>query len=84
MDYPTPAHRPAYSVLDCTATAQALGHPAPPWRTNLRRMLAEAGHPVVTLVRTKVGPIHLGDTRPGKWRNLTSTEVGALYAAADL
>jgi 23S rRNA pseudouridine2605 synthase len=50
----------------------------------VRRMLAEAGHPVVTLVRTKVGPIHLGDTRPGKWRNLTSTEVGLLYKAAEL
>ena len=50
----------------------------------VRRMLAEAGHPVLTLVRTKVGPIHLGDTKPGKWRNLTSTEVGLLYKAAEL
>ena len=50
----------------------------------VRRMLAEVGHPVLTLVRTRVGPITLGDTKPGKWRNLTSTEVGALYAAAGL
>ena len=50
----------------------------------VRRMLAEVGHPVLTLVRTRVGTIHLGDTKPGKWRNLTSTEVGALYAAAGL
>lgn len=50
----------------------------------VRRMLAEVGHPVITLVRTKVGPISLGDTKPGKWRNLSSTEVGALYAAAEL
>lgn len=50
----------------------------------VRRLLAEVGHPVITLVRTQVGPIHLGDTKPGKWRNLTSTEVGALYAAAGL
>jgi len=50
----------------------------------VRRMLAEAGHPVLTLVRTKVGPIHLGDTKPGKWRNLTNTEVGLLYKAAEL
>ena len=41
VDYPTPAARPVYSVLDCTATTQALGRPAPHWRTNLRRMLAE-------------------------------------------
>ena len=50
----------------------------------VRRMLAEVGHPVITLVRIQVGPIHLGDTKPGKWRNLTSAEVGALYAAAEL
>ena len=50
----------------------------------VRRMLAEVGHPVITLVRTQVGPIHLGDTKPGKWRNLSSTEVGALYAAAEM
>lgn len=50
----------------------------------VRRMLAEVGHPVITLVRTQVGPIHLGDTKPGKWRNLTSTEVGLLYKAAEL
>ncbi len=50
----------------------------------VRRMLAEVGHPVLTLVRTKVGPIHLGETKSGKWRNLTSAEVGALYQAADL
>ena len=50
----------------------------------VRRMLAEVGHPVITLVRTQVGPIHLADTKPGKWRNLTAAEVGALYKAAGL
>ena len=50
----------------------------------VRRMLAEVGHPVLSLVRVQVGPIHLGDTKPGKWRNLSSAEVGALYAAAEL
>ncbi|MBO9499955.1 MAG: dTDP-4-dehydrorhamnose reductase [Novosphingobium sp.] len=40
-DYPTPARRPSYSVLDKTATIAALGGPAPHWRANLRRMLAE-------------------------------------------
>ena len=41
LDYPTPAARPAFSVLDCTATGAALGAPAPHWRANLRAMLAE-------------------------------------------
>lgn len=40
-EYPTAARRPAYSVLDCSATAAALGAPAPHWRENLRAMLSE-------------------------------------------
>lgn len=40
-DYPTPAIRPAYSVLDKTKTFAAIGGPAPHWRVNLRRMLEE-------------------------------------------
>jgi dTDP-4-dehydrorhamnose reductase len=37
--YPTPARRPAYSVLDATATAETLRLPRRPWRVNLRLML---------------------------------------------
>jgi dTDP-4-dehydrorhamnose reductase len=40
-DFPTPAKRPAYSVLDKTATFAALGGAAPHWRVNLRAMLQE-------------------------------------------
>ena len=50
----------------------------------VRRLLAEVGHPVISLVRTQVGPVRLGDTKPGKWRSLTSAEVAALYEAAGL
>jgi 23S rRNA pseudouridine2605 synthase len=50
----------------------------------VRRMLAEVGHPVQSLVRTQVGPVRLGDTKPGKFRALSSTEVAALYKAAGL
>lgn len=50
----------------------------------VRRMLAEVGHPVQSLVRTQVGPIRLGETKPGKFRSLSSTEVAALYKAAGL
>ena len=50
----------------------------------VRRMLAEAGHPVLSLVRTQVGPIRLGDTKPGKFRRLTKGEVGDLYSAAGM
>lgn len=40
-EYPTPARRPHYSVLDKTSTIAVLGGPAPHWRTNLRAMLHE-------------------------------------------
>lgn len=40
-DYPTPAKRPAFSLLDCGATRAALGAEAVHWRTNLRLMLEE-------------------------------------------
>jgi dTDP-4-dehydrorhamnose reductase len=40
-EYPRPARRPAYSVLDKRRTAEALGYPPPHWRTSLRTMLDE-------------------------------------------
>ena len=41
VDYPTPAKRPAYSVLDKTDTEKLLGKSLPHWRTSLRKMLKE-------------------------------------------
>jgi dTDP-4-dehydrorhamnose reductase len=40
-DYPTAARRPAYSVLDCTATRAELGLEAVHWRVSLRAVLKE-------------------------------------------
>ncbi|MEQ5789348.1 dTDP-4-dehydrorhamnose reductase [Erythrobacter sp. NFXS35] len=39
--YPTLAQRPAYSLLDCSATRAFLGEAPVPWRANLRLMLEE-------------------------------------------
>ena len=50
----------------------------------VRRMLAEAGHPVSRLVRTHVGPVALGLLRPGTTRALSTREIGDLYAAVGL
>ncbi|MGN6302307.1 MAG: pseudouridine synthase [Angustibacter sp.] len=50
----------------------------------VRRLLEAVGHPVERLVRVQVGPIHLGDLRPGRWRVLTRSEVGQLFTAAGL
>ena len=43
-DYPTPARRPAYSVLDRGSTERALGLKPAHWRVNLRKMLKELGN----------------------------------------
>jgi 23S rRNA pseudouridine2605 synthase len=48
----------------------------------VRRLLAEVGHPVTRLVRTAIGPIKLGEMKPGRVRRLTNAEVSALYKAA--
>ncbi|MFH0245014.1 pseudouridine synthase [Streptomyces sp. HK10] len=50
----------------------------------VRRMLAEAGFPVDKLVRTRFGPIALGDQKSGWLRRLTNTEVGMLMREVDL
>ncbi|MEV4624297.1 pseudouridine synthase [Asanoa sp. NPDC049573] len=47
----------------------------------VRRMLDEVGHPVNRLVRTAIGPIRLGDLKPGRTRRLTNAEVAALFKA---
>lgn len=40
-DYPTPAKRPSFSVLDTCKTADALGAPAPHWRHSLIKVLEQ-------------------------------------------
>jgi len=40
-DYPTPASRPCYSVMDKTTTWKALGIKSEHWRVALRQMMAE-------------------------------------------
>ena len=50
----------------------------------VRRMLAAVGHPVSRLVRITVGPIKLGNLPPGSTRDLSTKEIGELYAAVGL
>ena len=44
----------------------------------VRRMCAALGHPVVRLVRTRIGPLSDRSLRPGTWRPLHPDEVRAL------
>lgn len=50
----------------------------------VRRMLAAVGYPVEALVRTDIGPVTLGDQRPGSFRALRRDEISALYTAVGL
>ena len=50
----------------------------------VRRMCASIGHQVKKLTRVRMGPIKLGDLRPGHWRDLTPREVRLLQEAASL
>jgi len=38
QDYPTPARRPRYSVLDCSRIARVFGLQSPDWRISLRKV----------------------------------------------
>jgi len=50
----------------------------------VRRMFDAVGFPVIDLVRTAFGPLHLGGMKPGALRPLRPEEVRALYTAVGL
>ena len=50
----------------------------------VRRLLEHVGHPVIRLVRVAVGPVRLGDQRPGTLRSLENAELSELYRLVGL
>ncbi len=50
----------------------------------VRRLLDAVDQPVLALARTQIGPIRLGELKPGRTRALNREEVGALHRAAGL
>ena len=51
-------------------------------KRQVRRMCEAVGHPVIRLVRTKIGPLADRSLAPGEWRVLAIDEVRALERAA--
>ena len=49
----------------------------------VRRMCDAIGHPVLRLVRTRIGPVRDTTLPPGRWRALSAHEVRSLAAAAN-
>jgi 23S rRNA pseudouridine2605 synthase len=50
----------------------------------IRRLMEAVGVDVLRLIRTKFGPISLGDTPEGRWRDLNSTELLNLQKALNI
>jgi pseudouridine synthase len=47
-------------------------------KRQIRRVAASLGHPILRLIRERIGPLHLGQLQPGQWRHLSNQEVRAL------
>ncbi len=73
-------------LLPCTIEPLELGSGTSRWRVvlhegkknQIRRMFRAVGHPVVRLVRVRVGPVTLGELPAGRYRELTARELEAL------
>ncbi len=53
-------------------------------KRQIKRVAKAIGHPVIRLIRVRIGPITLGDLQPGEWRRLTDDEARHLRAQAGL
>ena len=68
-----------FTVVQTTAEASLVEVTLHEGRNRVvRRLFDEVGFPVERLVRTRIGPIRLGDLKPGRTRVLSKTEVGSL------
>jgi 23S rRNA pseudouridine2605 synthase len=47
-------------------------------KRQIRRVAASLRHPVRRLIRVRIGPVGLGQLKPGEWRALTEAELTAL------
>ena len=50
----------------------------------IRRLMEAVGVDVLRLIRTKFGPISLGETLEGRWRDLNSAELTSLQVALEI
>lgn len=80
-----PARVDDYTVIDSSPRRSLVEVELHEGRTRIvRRMFEAAGHPVRRLVRLSVGPIRLGELKPGRFRHLNTGERRALYGAVGL
>jgi 23S rRNA pseudouridine2605 synthase len=80
-----PASVDSFAILEATPNKALVEVVLHEGRNHIvRRLLQAVGHPVEELVRTQVGPIRLGQLRPGRTRVVTGPELHSLYTAAGL
>lgn len=80
-----PASVDSFAILEATPNKALVEVTLHEGRNHIvRRLLQAVGHPVEELVRTQVGPIRLGQLRPGRTRVVTGPELHSLYTAAGL
>lgn len=80
-----PASVDSFAILEATPNKALVEVTLHEGRNHIvRRLLEAVGHPVEELVRTQVGPIRLGQLRPGRTRVVTGPELHSLYTAAGL
>lgn len=80
-----PAAVDEYRLIDATSQRSLVEVVLHEGRNRIvRRMFEAVGHPVIRLVRTQIGPVRLGDLRPGRTRVVQGRELGALMAAVGL
>jgi 23S rRNA pseudouridine2605 synthase len=52
-------------------------------KREIRRVAALLGYPVHRLIRVRIGPVRLGDLKPGEWRYLTRQELEQIEKIKD-
>ena len=48
-------------------------------KRQIKRVAKAVGHPVLQLIRVRIGPVELGHLRPGEWRRLSEVEIARLH-----
>jgi len=80
-----------HSEDDHPRRSGAGGHAASTWlrvvihegrKRQIRRVAQLLGHPVLRLIRVRIGPLELGNLKPGEWRHLTDGQVKQLKESA--
>lgn len=79
----SPCNARVLSVLPDGRTARVVVETGQGHKRQVRLMLEAVGHPVLHLIRVAVGPLLLGNLKPGQWRHLTPEEVAALLSSGD-